>query len=402
MIEAFISLLRAGLHDVEPIQRREDTADLLAVVVKPARIVGLLEGLIRLAAAHVSTTRSVAYPPFDAGRCHLRALGGGEERDVAQVVDLLLPRLAGLVRRVDVFDAAALAGLDHIRDPAALHLDGRRPVGEQRRALRAVQVEHVGIPRDGRAQVGVGGLLPLRVERDAVDVPQPHGGHAAGDHVEAAGDADDVEGVVRPVRQIDPGLVEADDGVVLDVDHVYVGPVELLEVAVLETGPLDAPVVRHGERRQDVPRLRVTDARSLLLGPEIICLLVGLFVKEVVLIVAQPVAEASILPQLFVERLSFGWGVIERVLLGEGVQKASKAVFAEAEQFGVPLLGRLLLLDGEISLAHGDGQIRSPLEDLEVAGLWAPGLSQLNSRCTGSDDGALLALDRDFLVRPKR
>ena len=206
-------------------------------------------------------------------------------------------------------------------------------------------MEHVRVPRDSRAEVRVRGLLPLIFEGLAADAAEAHGGHAAGDDVEAGGDADDVEIVVGAVRQINAGFVEGDDGVLLDVDDVDVVAVELLEVGVLETGPLDAPVVRLVERGEDVLVLLVVEARALLRGPEGVGLLVGLRVEEVVLVVAEPVAEAAVEPELFVEFVSFFGRVVEGVSFREGVEEASEAVFAEVEEFRVPFLGHLLLFD---------------------------------------------------------
>ncbi len=50
-------------------------------------------------------------------------------------------------------------------------------------------MKHVWIPRDSSAEVCDSGSLPLFVEGLAVDVAQAHGGHAAGDDVEAGGNA---------------------------------------------------------------------------------------------------------------------------------------------------------------------------------------------------------------------
>ena len=77
-------------------------------------------------------------------------------------------------------------------------------------------------------------------------------------------------------------------------------------------------------------------------------------------------------------------------------------MFAEAKEFRVPLLSYLLLFDSEISLTHWDGQVRGSLEDLEMAGLWAPSLGYLDTCRTSPNDGTPLALDWNFLVRPER
>lgn len=309
------------------------------------------------------------------------------------MVDLLLPLLARLVRRVDVSYAVALTSLDHVRDPSTLHLDRGRSVREQSRTLRPVEVEHVWIPSDCRAQVGVRCLLPLVLQRFAFDVAETHGRHASCDHVKPGSDADDVEVVVRAIFHVDACFIEVDDGVVLGVDDVDVGAVELLEVGVLEARSFDAPVVRHVEWRKYVFLLRIVDTGSLLLGPEVVCLLVGLLVEQVILVVAKPESEAAIPPKLFVELLSFFGTVIERVLLREGIEEAAEAMLTKAKKFWIPLLGNLLLFNCEVPLAHWYCQVRSPLEDLEVACLWSPGLRQLNTRGTCADDRTLLAVN---------
>ena len=101
---------------------------------------------------------------------------------------------------------------------------------------------------------------------------------------------------MRPVLELDARLVKSDNGIVLDIDNVNIGPVELLQICVFEAWSLDTPVVRHVERCKYVPLLRIVNASPLLLGPEVVRFLVGLRVEKVVLVVAQPVAESAILP----------------------------------------------------------------------------------------------------------
>ena len=344
----------------------------------------------------------MATPRFDRIGCHVRALHRGEERCVAQGVNFLLPLPLCLIRWVDVLDVVAFAVSDDIRDPSALHLDGSRTIGEQSRTLRSIEMEHVGISGDGGAQVGVGRFFPLVVERFPVDVAKTHSGHAAGDDVETRGNANDVEVVVRAVLQVDARFVETDDSIVLDVNDIDVGSIELLKVSILETRSFDAPIVGFLERCKYVLLFWVVEARSLLFSPERICLLVGLRVKQVVFVVAQPIAEASILPKLFVKLFSLFWSVVEGVSFREGIKEASEAMFTEVEELRIPLLGYLLLLDCEVSLAHWDGQVGSPLEDLEVTGLGAPSLRYLDTSRSSSDNGTLLALDWDLFVGPER
>lgn len=263
-------------------------------------------------------------------------------------------------------------------------------------------MEHVWIASDGGTQVGIRGFLPLVIKLLAIDAAKTHSCHATGDNVEACSNTNDVEVVMSTVFKVDSCFIEADDGVVLDIDDIDIGSVELLEVGILETRSLDTPIVRLFVRRQDVFLLRIVDAFSLLLDPEVVHLLIRFLVEQVVLVISQPVAETSILPKLLEKLLSFLRSVIKGILLRESVEEASEAVFTKMKELRVPLLGYLLLLDSEISLTHWDGQIRSSLEDFEVTRLWAPSLGYLNPCCAGSDDGTFLAVNWDLFVRPER
>lgn len=101
---------------------------------------------------------------------HVRASRGREESRVAEVVDSLLPLVARFLARVDVFDFLVVGELDGITDPAVLDLDAGRTIGEERRSMRPVQVEHVGIAGDGGAEIGVCAFFPLVLKEGSVDV----------------------------------------------------------------------------------------------------------------------------------------------------------------------------------------------------------------------------------------
>ena len=49
---------RASFDDIETIKRRQDGADVFAVVVQAAGVVGLLEGFVGLATSHVAIERT--------------------------------------------------------------------------------------------------------------------------------------------------------------------------------------------------------------------------------------------------------------------------------------------------------------------------------------------------------
>jgi hypothetical protein len=71
-----------------------------------------------------------------------------------------------------------------------------------------------------------------------------HRCHTAGGDVETSCDDNDVKFINCAVLQLDAFGGEARNGVVLDIDDVYIGLVELLVVAVFEAGALDAKGVR--------------------------------------------------------------------------------------------------------------------------------------------------------------
>ena len=257
---------------MEALERRQHLANLLAVIVQSTSVVRLFKCLVGFAATHVSVAVSTVHG--NETIINLRALRSREERSVTQIVNLLLPRLARLIRWIYVLDPIAFTVLDHIRDPPSLHLDGGRSIGEQGGTLRAVKMEHVGISGDSGAEVGVRSFLPLVVKSFAVDVPEAHGCHAACDDIEAGSDTDDIEVLVGAILQIDACFVEAGDGIVLDVDHIDIVSIELLQVGILEARSLDAPVVWHFEWCKDVFLLRIIDSCSLLFRPEVVCRLI--------------------------------------------------------------------------------------------------------------------------------
>jgi hypothetical protein len=79
------------------------------------------------------------------GATHVCGPGGGEESGVAEFLDALLPGLGRFFGRVDVLEALAICELDRVLDPAALNFDRGRSVGEERGAVRSVQVESAGM-----------------------------------------------------------------------------------------------------------------------------------------------------------------------------------------------------------------------------------------------------------------
>lgn len=103
---------------------------------QPARITHLLKRLARNVAPHV------------------RRLACREQRRGADVVEPPLPLPARVRQGVDVLEPLAVDGKDGVADPAPLDFDACGAVAEEGGAVGAVEVEHVGVARDGGAEVG--------------------------------------------------------------------------------------------------------------------------------------------------------------------------------------------------------------------------------------------------------
>lgn len=387
---------------------------------QPARVAHLLKRLARNVAPHV------------------RRLARGEERRGADVVEAPLPLPARLGGRVDELEPLPVDGVDGVADPAALDLDARGAVAEEGGAVGAVEVEHVGVARDGGAEVGelvgggfsiggdagvgkcpglmarreggrglvccgidgfvgtYGGGFPFVLQVQTVDALETHACHTAGGDVETGRDGDEVEFVVLAVGGADARLGEllnAITGRIGYIDHVHGVAVELFKVVLLEAGAFDAERERRLERAEELSFARVVHPGAYLLGPEVVHVPVGFHVVEVVFVVAKPEGKPTAAPQLFVEGLPFPGGHVEHVLLREIEVIASEVLLPQSEQLRVERFQPVLLLGREVPFAHGDGHVGTPLEDFDFAGDWAPFLNDLHARCARSDDRASFASD---------
>jgi hypothetical protein len=179
-------------------------------------------------------------------------------------------------------------------------------------------------------------------------------------------------------------------------------PIELLVIGAFKTWPLDAEIMRHFPRRKQVSRHGVTDTISRLPSPEIVGLFVRLRVDQGILIHSNPIPEATFPPDFLIEGFTLLGCVVKGVALAPTIQEAGKVGLAVPEQLWIVGLDALLLLNSEVTFAHGYGEVRGSLEDLEVPSLRAPGLCDLHTRGTGADDSTALAFYINFLLGPKR
>jgi hypothetical protein len=107
---------------MKAIELRKHTPYLLAVIVQSTSIIRLLKRLVRLAPAHVPNQYMLAsaFWRSDGIKINVRALHSWEQRDIAQMIDLLLPLRLRLLGRIDVLGPVLLALFDDIRDPTSL------------------------------------------------------------------------------------------------------------------------------------------------------------------------------------------------------------------------------------------------------------------------------------------
>lgn len=206
-------------HSLEPLPTLKDLPNLPFVLIYTSRIIDLLECLARQAAAHI------------------RASGGRHQSPITQFVDSVLPRLRRLRSGIDALQSLFVDQINRIADPAALDLGCGGTIGKESWAVRAVDVEHVGVAADGGPEVCVGGCLPFVLEIGAVDALQSHASHASGCDVETGGECHDVNLVDLAVGGLNARFGELDDPVATflgDVDNVDVVLVEHFEVVLLE------------------------------------------------------------------------------------------------------------------------------------------------------------------------
>jgi hypothetical protein len=375
---------KSGLDDIEALPSGKGSSDLLAICSKATSVVHLLKSL----SWHAST--------------HVGRLGSGEKRLVRQLINMSLPLLGCLGSRIDVFDSLPVDLGDGIGDPAALNFDTRGPVTEQRRPVRPVQMEHVGVSAHSSAEIGVCSLLPFVLEGCSANTAEAHAGHTTGGDVEPCRDANHVKLVHSAIFQLDAGFCESDNWIVLDIDNLDIGPIELFVVVVFQAGTFHTERVRWVKRGQNVSLFRIVDSSPDFLGPEVVHFSVGLGVKEIVLVVTKPIPKAPVLPQLLQKCLPLFWRVFKCIQFGKRVQKAAKALLPELEELGIPILGLLLLFNGERSLAHRHSQIGGALKHLYCAGFGAPVLSDLHARGACSNDSAAFPFDVHAFIGPER
>ena len=96
--------------------------------------------------------------------------------------------------------------------------------------------------------------------------------------------ADDIEVVMCTILEEESFLVEASDGIVLDINDINVWTIELFEVRVLEARTFHTPWVWWLLGNEDISLAWILDACCLFLLPKVIHCTVGFGVEEVIAI----------------------------------------------------------------------------------------------------------------------
>ena len=85
---------------------------------------------------------------------HVGCLASREKRRIADIIDALLPLSARLRSRVDELQSLPVDRIDGVSDPASLDFDAGGTVAEECWAVWTIQMEHVGVARNGCAEIG--------------------------------------------------------------------------------------------------------------------------------------------------------------------------------------------------------------------------------------------------------
>jgi len=276
-----------------------------------------------------------------------------------------------------------------------------RPVAEPRRRLRAVQEQHVREVGHGDAERRARAVLPVLGDGLAVEPADVELCERARHRVESRREDEDV-GFDLALLGAEPLGCHFDDGVLVDVDDVDVGQAEDLVDVLLEAGTLGAEGVRGNLGGQESLLLWIGNAFEHCLPPELVRLVIGLLVGEDILVPVQPESESAIVDQLLVESLALFRGVVEGVLVDEGVREAGKGIAGLLDLLLVPaiLLLLLFLLGVKLLLVHRQAEVGRSLEDGEVFDLGTDRLEDLDPASTCANLRDPLAPHIDVVLRP--
>lgn len=125
------------------------------------------------------------------------------------------------------------------------------------------------------------------------------------------------------------------------------------------------------------------------------------YIKQVVLVAAEPQSESLLLPKRLEESLALLRCVVVCVLLVQIVMEASEATLTHGMDLGIERLQLILLFRTQVTPAHRECKVRCTLIDREVRRLGTHLLDALDSTSTGTNDCDSLVCEVDALLRPE-
>ena len=315
----------------------------------------------------------------------------------ADLVDVGGPLVLGLRRRVEG-GRAAVAGPRHgVGDPVDVLLDGDHHVREHGRAAGTGDHPEVRVAGRRDPEVRAGSFGPLLLEQHAVAPLDVERGQRPGHGVEAGGEHDRVE-LVLLLARAHACLRHLRQRRLPEVDERDVGQVERRVVVRVEARPLGAErVIGRAQRLGDLGiGDDLADPRPHVLRRRV----VGLLVRDEVVVGEQHPDEAPGLEAVVVRGLSLLLAHLERRLLGRRVGHAEAAL---ARLLAVLRVAGLQLghhLRVERGVLRRQAEVRRALEHGELGRLLGDHRDRLDRRRAGADDPDALPGEVDALVRP--
>ena len=252
----------------------------------------------------------------------------------------------------------------------------------------ALMVNKLGKPHAGYAHEGARPIDELFVEGAAIHPLDVHPAQRASDRVIACGVDDDVQLIVG-VGGLNAVLRDALDRGLLNVHQQHVVLVVDLVVAALAGQALGAEHVVLGG--QHLRHHRVLHPLAYLVAEELGVVLIGRTGHHHVIEVAEPLLEAGLLPQGFVELHPLFFRNAEGGAGVELVHEGAGGLQALLEYLWVARPDFLLLFRRDLAVAQGSAVVGGALEDGQVADLPGDFRDELHCRGPGADHADALA-----------
>lgn len=154
--------------------------------------------------------------------------------------------------------------------------------------------EHIREICTSHANVRVRAVRPPLFEIHTIYVKKTHVLHATCDSIETCRQSNEIELSQHAILCHNTLLGDLFHRVVLDINDIILWSVHCFVEVLLERWTLSAPRVRCLERSHHITLAWVGNSLSGLFHPELVCLVVGLSVEEIVLVCGKPEFEATL------------------------------------------------------------------------------------------------------------